>query len=552
MNDHNFFGKFILKYEENFMQNPISPLKKITSKQMKKNQLYILFLLMVVFSAACKKSEYGNYPGGVINPYISIYDLKTVYKGTPVKLSAETLFGSENITGIITSDHAGKNIPEGLIILQDSRRLAQLRGIAVNIGADAAKYVPGDSVVVNVAGGTLERVKGITQITGVAGTAVTKVASGKPVVAQIMGSVAPIIANPDVYENIVVTLTQAELNPPATSGETFAGDKVINNGSGDFTLHTEAGATYASTSLPFLATYSGLLLGSDNGLQMWPRTKSDIIILSDKPPVITPVIITGFLTDPIGTDGNHEYIQLMATRDIDFAVTNMSIVVCNNANAATPGGVPVNGWAMGGTINGTRTYKINLTNGKALKGTYFYVGGNKLICGANTTDISSANWIVSKQYTDIDGDGFGTKTGNLLANSGNVAGIAVFNTVSVDSSTVPMDVIMYGGGGSNIFSEAPSAVGYKITNTDYYETQNSAVSTLDPQPFYRMGTNTFKFDFPTTASNANRTGHIAQLGGTYNTRSGKWPVKRTLTSVMVNETSPLSTIEGATSLTDAR
>jgi hypothetical protein len=51
-------------------------------------------------------------------------------------------------------------------VIQDRRRLAELRGISINIGAAASTYVPGDSVVVNVEGGLLKRVDGILQITG--------------------------------------------------------------------------------------------------------------------------------------------------------------------------------------------------------------------------------------------------------------------------------------------------------------------------------------------------------------------------------------------------
>ncbi|MBK7291136.1 MAG: hypothetical protein IPI78_13415 [Chitinophagaceae bacterium] len=59
---------------------------------------------------------------------------------------------------------------------------------------------------------------------------------------------------------------------------------------------------------------------------------------------------------------------------------------------------------------------------------------------AGSTDISSSMWF-SKMYATVDGDDFGTKTTNLLANSGNAAGIAIFDKTAVDVTTIPIDVI---------------------------------------------------------------------------------------------------------------
>src|SRR6186997_2294263 len=137
---------------------------------MKNIKIYLLFLWSLALLFGCKKSDYpGNYPGATISPYISIYDVRDLYKGTDVTLSTANMFGSAKITGVVVSDHTGANLPAGLLVIQDRRRLSQLRGISVSVGADAAKYVPGDSVVVDVEGGVLKRVDGILQITGVPG-----------------------------------------------------------------------------------------------------------------------------------------------------------------------------------------------------------------------------------------------------------------------------------------------------------------------------------------------------------------------------------------------
>ncbi len=495
-------------------------------------KIFSLFIFAIAIICGCKKD---NYPGGTVSPYISIFDVRDIYKGNAVTLSADNMFGSEKITGVVVSDHAaGSNIPAGLLIIQDSRRLSQLRGISINIGNDANSYVPGDSVIVDVKGGVLKRENGILQITGVAASKVTKVSSGNTIVPPIVKSNA-VIANPDAFESTLITITRIGFDPSYPAGTTYEGDKKINDGFGVMTLHTESSASFASKPIPFLANYTGIVfhVSSDTLPQLWPRKDSDITILSATAPKVAPLVITGYLVDPTGTDANYEYIQLIATKNIDFSLKNFSVVTTNNAGSATPTGFPANGWATGDL----RTYKFNITSGTIAKGEYLYVGANKNIWGAGSTDISSSKW-VSKMYATIPGDGFGTATTNLLANSGNAGGIAVFDLTNVTTDTIPVDVIFYGGGGS-VYTAGPPAKGYKITNTDYYDITNP--STLALQPYFNQGSNTGKLSFPPATN-------FSKLGGTYNITTGRWTTARTLSVVALTATSTVSAIEGATTL----
>lgn len=501
---------------------------------MKKKILYPVFFLSLIFMLSCNKD--GNYPGGTVSPYISIYDVRDLYKGDEVTLTKENMFGSAKITGVVVSDHSGKNLPAGLLVLQDRRRLSELRGISVNIGADAANYIPGDSVIVNVEGAVLKRVDGILQITGPTGSAVTKVSSNNAIPVNRVPSSA-VLANPGKYESTLIVIVKAGFNPSAAPGDIFSGDKLINDGFGDLTLHTESTATFANMAAPFLANFYGIVFNkaaADKSLtpQLRLRTASDVAILSSSINV-TPVIITGFISDVNGGDGNYEYIQLMATQDINFATTPFAVVVTNNANASTPTGFPANGWATGGL----RTYKMNLTSGTAAKGTFFYVGGTgKLINGASSTNISSLNWIRSFNYTTTDGDGFGTKTGGLFANSGNASGLAVFAGTTVTAASVPLDVLFVSTGGS-LYTTTPTQQGYRIGNTDWYDVKKPI--TLVDQPFYRSGSNTLNMSY-TTAD----LGYFYKLGGEYNVALGRWMKARTQTNVLLTKTSAVTEIEG--------
>ncbi|MBB5395050.1 DUF5689 domain-containing protein [Mucilaginibacter sp. AK015] len=489
---------------------------------MKKIYLIIPVLFAALGLFSCKKN---NYAEGTLSPIIALVDLKDLYKGADVVLNTDKLNGAKQIVGVVISDATEGNTPKGLLIVQNYRRNA-LRGIALAIGDAASNYVPGDSVVVQVDGATLTKVNGSTRLIGITEAAITKVAADQAIKVQSVPS-GTLLANPDVYESTLVTVSKAITVPEPQTGETYTGDKQINDGFGILTLHTEASASYAGNELPFSANFTGIpvvSIAADTTIQIWPRNAGDIFALAATKPA--PIVITGYLTDPTGGDANYEYIQLMATKDIDFSVTNYSVVTCNNAGTNPPSPL---GWSQGLA----RTYKFNLTQGKVQKGHFFYVGGNKKIYGGNSTDISDANWINSTLYADEPGADFGNPTSNLLANSGNVAGIAVFQGITVDASSVPLDVIMYGGNG-NVYSAGPPEIGYRITNTDYYSTINSL--TREAQAFYGGGTNTAKLPLPATSN-------FSKLGGVYDALTGRWTTGRTVTSVPLTITSSLSTIE---------
>ncbi|HEU4470955.1 MAG TPA: DUF5689 domain-containing protein [Flavisolibacter sp.] len=500
---------------------------------MKKLTSYTLLLILLPMFWGCKKD---NYPGAQISPYIAIFDIRDIYKDKDVVLTKDNMFGSDKITGIVVSDHSGRNLPAGLLVVQDRRRLSELRGISIALGASAADYVPGDSVIISVENGTLKKDGGILQITGLSASAVTKVSSGNAIpVNRVPANL--ILANPGKYESTLVVVVKGGFNPLPAPGDVLAGDKILNDGFGDLTLHTEASASFANNPLAFNANYYGIVFNSINqGGQAVPqlrmRTGDDVVVLSSTVEV-TPIIITGFMSDVNGGDGNYEYVQMMATQDINFAATPYSVVFTNNANASTPTGYPANGWATGGM----RTFKFNLTSGTAAKGSFFYVGGSgKMINGASSTSMSTSNWIRSFNYTTTDGDGFGTRTSGLLANSGNASGIAVFAGTNLNAGSRPVDVIFVATGGS-LFTPGPPAMGYRIANTDFYDIKNPI--TLEDQPFYRSGSNTLSLTYSTADL-----GYFNMLGGEYSTTLGRWTKARAKNNLLLTKTSPVSMIEG--------
>lgn len=508
-------------------------------KKIFKTPVFIIAACVAVILVSCERDS--DFVKSIPSPYISNLDLKKLYRGTEVVLTKGLTREATLVTGQVTSDHSGNNLPAGLLFVQNVRKAGavdSLRGIAINIGEAAADYKPGDSVTVKIEGGTLTRVDGILQITGVPASNVQKVATNVELFTTPI-SAAVLLAKPENYEGTFGTLNNANFEPNI-GVETIEGVKVLNDGSGEIQMHVNAGANFKSELLPWSAKITGLIIPSaTNGLpQIWPRVKQDfvstsIVVDPNIPLGPNPAIITGYFANPSGSDANYEYIQFMATQDLDFRQKPFSVYTTNNAGSATPTGFPVNGWNTGGL----RTYKFNITQGTVAKGTFFYVGGYKQIAGITSTDISEANWVASRLY-NIDGgaDGVGDRTANLLANSGNPAGIAIFPTTNVEMTTEPSDVIFYAGTGGSIFQ---NGLGYSITTNDLYNTVNGST----PQPFYRQGTNTARFAVNPIDS------EFTYLGGVYDVATKKWTTKRVHKTVPVPKASALSVIENMPAVT---
>ncbi|KAA8484373.1 hypothetical protein BDE36_1540 [Arcticibacter tournemirensis] len=498
---------------------------------MKKIFKLILGLVIVAMGMSCEKHDFAE---GELSSFINIQRVRLLYRDADLTLTRENLDGAQITAGTVISVLDSGNVSPGIVVIQ-SERGGKMRGISLELGSDASNYRAGDSLSVNIIGGILKRVDGTLRISGLSPQSVEKVDENKNVVIRTATAIN-INSKPEEYESTAVRIYGLKFTPDLGI-ETIGGTKVFNDNSADMQMHVESSSELSSSLLPKTATVTGIIFRNSEGvMQVWPRVKSDFIstsiIVDPRIPLGKfPVIITGFLSDPTGTDANYEYIQFMATQDLDFENTPFSVVTSNNAGSATPTGMPVNGWATGEM----RTYKFNLTSGTVAKGSFFYVGGYKQVWGSSSADISSAKWIANILYASTPGNGFGTVTTNLLANSGNGAGIAVFKGTDVTVNSVPVDVIFFGGDG-NLFSAGPPAVGYRITDNDLYSTMEGT------QPFYKQGTNTKKFSFPAATN-------FAKLGGVYNVTSQSWTTARVKTDVPLGNGSTITVLEAGNGVT---
>ncbi|WP_197739858.1 glycerophosphodiester phosphodiesterase family protein [Pedobacter sp. BS3] len=275
----------------------------------------------------------------------------------------------------------------------------------------------------------------------------------------------------------------------------------------------------------------------------------------------TKVIITGYISNPAGADANNEYVQLMATEHINFALTPYAVITAyssSSGNYATS--APAKGWITGKVPSKTteddptsQTTKFNLTKGEVQAGEFFYVGGaNKKINGSASTNIDQARWIRTLNYQQKttwsgDDDVGGGKFGALFSNGAMPQGIAVFNTTNVTEATVPVDVVFFGTFPTSekdlkrLYDNLDGkALGYRICNTDRYSTTNGE--------FFGKGDNIYTFS-PASNADASAQGKFYRLGGIYDLTTREWTKPREAIEIIMENTSPLSLIETGAGLT---
>lgn len=166
------------------------------------------------------------------------------------------------------------------------------------------------------------------------------------------------------------------------------------------------------------------------------------------------LLVSEILANPAGSDLAQEYVEFVATRTIDFAITPYSVVFTNNGTATA------NGWVQGGGI----TYGFAIASGSVVAGDVVYVGGSGMApTGAKLRVID---------VTTTAGDRFGSSsaTGGVLGNGGGAAdGVALFDMAiaSLTSASVPVDAVFFGTGLGTAVVSAGTA-GYELPVNDAY------------------------------------------------------------------------------------
>ncbi|WP_276483048.1 DUF5689 domain-containing protein [Paraflavitalea pollutisoli] len=518
-----------------------------------------LAIILAVVLNSCIKDTYENYSGATPSDIISCLDVRPLYKGTDVVLTKENMYGGTKLAAVVVSDHSAKNLPEGLLVVQDSRRLDTLRGMSIELGAAAADYHPGDSVWVEIEGGTLTRKNGILLITGVTAPKVT--AKGKGTLTINVVTSMQLYSTPQNWESTLCLLNKSSFVPSLPAGAVIGGSRNLNDGFGDVTLFTDPGVSYANDAPLALGAYVGIpFRTAEGGVQYRTRNGDDIINMGVS---AQDLLITGIQSDPKGGDGGYEYVQMMATTDIDFKATPYCMVFNGNAGTASSATPLDAGWATGGQ----RTIKYNMDSGIVKKGKFVYLGfQNKKINGsAGTYSFPNSTFFIQKNFLTTGtnpnrGDGglvrasqFGTS--GPWANSGNTCGVAIFKGTTVTEASVPEDVLFIAtGGGNAIYDNTKSPIlGYRICNNDWYSMYSVDIdqTTYKPRvvPFlhYRSAVNMTNMPYPITdkyPAAPTDAGLFNMMGGVYNIKLARWTTARKQTVVeLVQTTATVDTLE---------
>ena len=210
----------------------------------------------LTFFTACDKNE--NEATGVISPIVGVQFVRDLYNGDDIELKPELLMGAHQVAGVVISDETAGNSGSGELVLQNISK-GKLAGISLSFGENVQTGVAlGDSVKISIAGGTLTRKNGKLQITGLNKEGITKVSSGKSPLIRVV-SVSELYSNFHNYENTLVRINNAGITPIPVNGESFAGDKRIDDGTGGVVyLSTETDAAFAGNSLPLNASFTGI------------------------------------------------------------------------------------------------------------------------------------------------------------------------------------------------------------------------------------------------------------------------------------------------------
>lgn len=165
---------------------------------------------------------------------VDIASVRALFSGSTTNVQ-----GSKKIKGIVISDHIEGNITSRNMVIQD----ASGAGIVVRFDADHS-FPMNAEVEIEISGQELSEFAGLLQINNVPLSFATQTGTG-----SITPNVLTILAYLSDAENLESTLVQFN-NVTITGTGTYSGSQVITDATGNMTLYTRSGASFAGDSYP--------------------------------------------------------------------------------------------------------------------------------------------------------------------------------------------------------------------------------------------------------------------------------------------------------------
>lgn len=208
--------------------------------------------------------------GQVVNPppppvITRIKDVRNMFTGSTVSL------GSISITGVVINDKNSNSTSGKLLVIQDGDR-----GITLFFG-DNHNFLPGDSLVINVSGGSLQEYNNLLQIQGLSASSAEKVGTG--VVTPKTITIAQLLADFENNESSLVKILNVSI--PAGGKYVVGGQhtsKDITDGTGSMKLFSSGSASFGANDVPTTPkTFIGVVGQNNASLQLQIRSLNDVL-----------------------------------------------------------------------------------------------------------------------------------------------------------------------------------------------------------------------------------------------------------------------------------
>lgn len=204
----------------------------------------------------------GSGGGGGNLTYMTIANVRALFTGSNATVPANT-----GIRGIVISDKDNENITGRNVVIQETGGA----GIVIRFDATNSTMSLGDSVTVNISGGTVSEFNGLMQVEGVANGNATVVSSNNSITPRV-ATVQDVLNNAEQWESTLVVINGATI----TGGSTYAGALTVGDGSGTVDMYTRSAATFSGSAVPSGNVNITAIVSQFNNYQIIIRNTSDV------------------------------------------------------------------------------------------------------------------------------------------------------------------------------------------------------------------------------------------------------------------------------------
>jgi len=307
---------------------------------------------------------------------IKLAELKNLYKGSDI------FPGAYVISGTVISEPS--NISPGNIILQDGNS-----GISLFFGSAAPtnRFVPGDSIRVNITGAMLTSYKGMLQLNlSAASLPAAALATKKNIIPQEI-TIDQLFKNIALMENTLVRISKVIISTDA--GTQFSGNRTLTDATGTSNLYTAGTALFASSLLPVICQN---IVGYGNRFN---SGQIQIRSLDDLTPASGCILHYPFhalydFSAVTTSSGTTDPTPVPVSKNINFGAFTANGISANPSAAAR---FSFTGWPTGAT-NGSEDFTGNLNTAKYFEVTITPSSGFLL-------DLSSLSFILQRSATGV-------------------------------------------------------------------------------------------------------------------------------------------------------